>query len=119
MLDFTLYLNNSYYQTPSSVILQLEAGNQFTSYFSFRSGQSIDELPFSTSNPAHTVDPLKVLSTIVYTSQAPPGRYQSTLTVTVRAREELGLSQLEDVQTSALLFTVTEGKVNVTITLCE
>ena len=112
MLDFTLYLNNSYYQTPSSVILQLEAGNQFTSYFSFRSGQRVDGLPFSTSNPAHRVDPLRVLSTIVYTSPAPPGRYQSTLTVTVRTREELGLNPREDVQASTIILTVTEGTIH-------
>ena len=110
VLMFTLYLNNTYYQTPSSVAIQLNSGNQFTSYFTFSNGQTVDELSFSTSNPDHTVDPLKVSGSIIYTSKAPPGEYRATLIVSVVTREELGLSPRTDVQTSTVIFTVTQGK---------
>ena len=109
MLIFTVYLNNSYYQTPSSVTLRLDAGDQFTSYFSFPSGETVDELSFSELNPDHTMDPLKISRNIIYSSKAPPGEYRATLIVTVRTREELGLSPREDVQTSTIVFTVTQG----------
>ena len=109
VLNFSLYLNNSYYQTPSSVALQLNARDQFTSYFSFPNGRRVDELSFSTFNPDHIVDLLNVSGSIIYASKAPPGEYRATMIVTVRTREELGLNPQEDVQTSTLVFAVTQG----------
>ena len=110
ILSFTLYLNNTYYQTPESVFLQIGSSNQFTTYFSFSNKQVVDMVTFSLSNPDHTSDELEVSRSIIYRNEAPPGEYRSTVTATVISRDDVGLIPKEDTEMADLAFTVMEGK---------
>lgn len=109
VLNFTLFINNSYYQTPKLVTFQLGSSNQFSSYFGFSNRQAVVSLSFNTSNPDHTVDQLKLSQNIIYLKEAPAGDYQTTISVLVRSREEVGLTPQEDLQISTVAITVTKG----------
>ena len=110
VLNFILYLNNTYYQTPASVTLQLGGSNQFTLYFSFRNTMKRETILFNVSSSLE--DQLIISRSILYTKQAPPGVYQTILSATVRTREEIGLNPLGDIQNSTVtvVFKVTKGK---------
>ena len=114
MLNFSLYLNNTYYQTPESVFFHLASSDQFTSYFSFSNNQSVEIVSF---NQSHSIDELQVSRSIIYRKEAPQGEYRSTIIVTVLTREEVGLSPREDTQTAILAFAVIEGNHFVTLAL--
>ena len=109
VLNFSLYLNNTYYQTPESVLFQLEISGQFTSYFSFGNHQSVEMISFSLSNPNHSTDELKVSRSIIYRNEAPPGEYHNMITVILITREEVQLIPQVDIQRASLVFTVSEG----------
>lgn len=108
VLHFTIYLNNTYYETPESITFQLEDDERFTSYFNLSSGSAIETMFFNTSNPDHTVDQLKVSNSIIYVNEAPVGDYQTQLIVTVRNRAETGNLPLEDMENSTIAITVTK-----------
>ena len=101
ILRFTLCLNNSFYQTPNSVTLQLGSSNQFTSYFSLTNNGSLQTISFNDSDPEDTVDPLRVSGSIVYLSKAPVGEYQAIITATVDPQS--------DTETATISLTVTQG----------
>ena len=101
ILTFTLYLNNTFYQTPDSVTLQLRNTNQFTSYFGFSSNRPIETVYFSNSDPDSVVDPLRVSRSVVYVNRAPAGEYQTTISATVNPQG--------DIQSADIALIVTQG----------
>ncbi len=101
VIHFTLYLNNTFYQIPASVTLQLGSSNQFTSYFSFANEGSLQTVSFNDSDPENNVDPLPVSGSIVYLSRAPVGEYQAFITTTVNPQG--------DTESATIILTVTQG----------
>ena len=109
ILRFTLYLNNTFYQTPASVTLQLGSSNQFTSYFSFANEGSLQTVSFNETDPENAVDPLRVSGSIVYLNNAPAGEYQAIITATVTPQG--------DTEIAMIALTVTQGISNIAIIL--
>lgn len=101
ILRFTLYLNNTFYQTPDSVTLQLGSSNQFTSYFSFANKGSLQIVSFNDSDPENDVDPLRVSGSIVYLNMASAGEYQAIITTTVMPQG--------DTESATISLTVIQG----------
>ena len=108
-LHFTVYLNNSVYQTPESITLRLVDNGIFTSYFSLSSRSAIEIIFFNTSSPADTADQLIVTSSVVYTSEAPTGEYQAELIATVRGRAPNGITPLENMDNSTVVINVAQS----------
>ena len=109
VLNITLYLNNTYYQTPESATFILGNINQFTSHFSFSNGQGVEPLTFTESSLELTDDHLKIPIRIIYLKEATPREYETVMVVIVKAREAAGLIPYQDVQRSAVRFTVTKS----------
>ena len=104
VLNFTLYLNNTFYQTPSSVTLQLSGSNLFTSYFTFTNNRPLETVTFSDSDKESATNPLKVSKSIVYVNRAQAGEYQAIISATVNPQG--------DIESATVALTVTQGTNN-------
>ena len=112
-LQFAIYLNNTFFETPESLTLQIEdyGDSPFTSYFNLSSGSAMDTFYFNTSNPAHTVDQLKVSSSVVYVKEAPVGEYQAQLMAIVNVRRAARNAVApENLDNSTITISVTTSK---------
>ena len=109
VLHFTVYLNNSLYQTLESLTLHLKDHDVFTSYFNLSSRSAIEIIFFNTSNPENASDQLIVTRSIVYASEAPIGVYQAELIATVRGRTLNGINPSENMDNATIVIAVTQS----------
>ena len=110
ILYITVYLNNSFYQTSGSLILQLKDKNSpFTSYFTFSTGNTTEVIFFNFGpNRADIGDQLKVSRSIKYLNEAPVGEYTALLIATVKSRAVGEESSQEITDNSTIIITVGE-----------
>ena len=109
VVSFTIFINNTYFQIPRAIIFQIETTN---ASIVFEGGEVSDVMIFDGSDPnldPATVPILKISKPIVYedTQGVQAGEYEAELTVIVVAREEAGIAQLLESQTSTIQITVT------------
>ena len=109
VLQFTIYLNTSIYETSESLTLQLEDDGPFTSFFNLSSGTTSEVFFFNnTSNTARRSEQVSVSSGIVYVNRAPAGEYETLLIATVRSRAQVGVLQTETTDNATITISITE-----------
>ena len=110
IISFTVFINNTYFQIPRAIIFQVETSTNVS--IAFEDREESDVLIFDASDPNFdpaTVPILKISKPIVYesTQSMQAGEYEGELTVIVVAREDAGILQQLESQTSTLQITVT------------
>lgn len=108
VIAFTVAINNTYFQVPQVLTLQLDANDTFNSHFKFtlEEGGEVDAIVFSTLDDSTSEDVIVVSRKIFYAGSAPPGVYANTLIVTVVARSGSGVTPVQETRTALLQITV-------------
>ena len=103
VLMFTIYINNTYFQTPQSVLIQPSSDN-LDDIFALDNGDDDDVVVFEQTNNFDKI--IAISRSIIYNRIATTaGEYKGSLTITVLVREDSGVDQ-ESV-TSCISFNVT------------
>ena len=107
VVNFTILMNNTYFQTPQAVISHLVgSSSDKTSFFTLETGKEVDTEIFVDPDSYMATSVIELSKSIIYSEIAAAGVYQFKLEVTVVARQSSGVTPLQETRSSLVNISV-------------
>lgn len=111
VVNFVIYIDNTYFQTPQALLIYLIKGGSFPSFLLLDNEEESDVVVFSADD--ELPPQIQYTRSVIYANPAEAGEYDFDLVVSVLVREELsGLVDLRETRISTIHVTVEGMDIN-------
>lgn len=111
VVNFVIYIDNTYFQTPQALLIYLIKGGSFPSFLLLDNEEESDVVVFSADD--ELPPQIQYTRSVIYVNPAEAGEYDFDLVVSVLVREELsGLVDLRETRISTIHVTVEGMDIN-------